>query len=523
MIFEALKKAIENNEDPTEELAALVSSLGTAAEASGGVLSRNLTAALDALGKKMDETSERAGELRGNLQSLEDPARNAINAIALPSIGAPITSGAGVFNPSQTQLEMAEDAQRAAVQAQREAEREAKRAEREATQEANRAAKEAAQKAEEARRKLNNAIASQTSVAVDAAAKLLGKSETINRSEINSFLKAGGVDLDAATTAWCAAFVNSALAQVGVKGSGSNVATSFANWGNAVNLAEIQRGDVLVQSRGAAPGETGGHVGFATGNLRATADGIKQIELLSGNASNKVTTEWVDASSVIARRAGDAFQIPAEALKHLGDTSTIAVDKVTEAAIRLQDATKSAMKGLISDLLQGKDAGEALAGALSKVADQLLDMALDSLFSGFGGGGGGGLLGGFLIPGILHGGGVAGKDGYVHGRAVSPSTFAGAKRYHTGGVAGLMPGEVPAILQRGEVVLPRGTKAGGGQQVHVTVGVSADNNGNLMPFVQEVSQKTVNTAAPKILSAANQQAPAAVSKYQASKGGAEWR
>ena len=34
-------------------------------------------------------------------------------------------------------------------------------------------------------------------------------------------------------------------------------------------------------------------------------------------------------------------------------------------------------------------------------------------------------------------------------------------RYHSGGIAGIRPGEVPAILQRGEMVLPSGSKAGG--------------------------------------------------------------
>lgn len=198
--------------------------------------------------------------------------------------------------------------------------------------------------------------------------------------------------------------------------------------------------------------------------------------------------------------------------------------KAVESAQEFATLGKDVVGGFISDLRSGKSAAEAFAGALDRIADKLIDLALNSLFSGFGaGGGGGGLLGGMLIPGILHSGGVAGKDGYGHGRAVSPSTFAGAKRYHRGGVAGLQPGEVPAILQRGEVVLPKGTKMGGGQQVHVTVGVSADNNGNLLPFVESVSQKTVTAASPKIVSAANQQVVPTMAKYNAEKAGAEWR
>jgi GH24 family phage-related lysozyme (muramidase) len=198
--------------------------------------------------------------------------------------------------------------------------------------------------------------------------------------------------------------------------------------------------------------------------------------------------------------------------------------QAAESAKAFGDLGKEVVGGFISDLRSGKSAAEAFAGALDRIADKLINLAIDGLFGGFGGGGGaGGLFGGAIIPGILHKGGVAGSDGYSHGRSVAPSAFAGATRYHTGGVAGLMPGEVPAILQRGEVVLPRGTKSGGGSNVHVTVGVSADNNGNLLPFVESVSQQTVTTAAPKIVSAANQQVVPTMAKYQSQKAGGEWR
>ena len=51
-------------------------------------------------------------------------------------------------------------------------------------------------------------------------------------------------------------------------------------------------------------------------------------------------------------------------------------------------------------------------------------------------------------------------------RAVDPSWFAGAPRYHTGGIVGLAPDEYPAILQKNEEVLsasdPRNVLNGGG-------------------------------------------------------------
>ena len=56
---------------------------------------------------------------------------------------------------------------------------------------------------------------------------------------------------------------------------------------------------------------------------------------------------------------------------------------------------------------------------------------------------------------VAHGGGVAGAFGGVR-RAVPPALLADAPRLHAGGIAGLRGDEVPAILQRGETVLPRG-------------------------------------------------------------------
>ncbi|RJQ38254.1 MAG: hypothetical protein C4555_05165 [Dehalococcoidia bacterium] len=139
----------------------------------------------------------------------------------------------------------------------------------------------------------------------DLAMRVQGKHEVVNKAEIQDFLKTGGQNIDPAKVPWCAAFVNSALSQAGINGSGSLVATSFANWGQPVQ-GPPQKGDVLVQMNSRfdgqplKPGEVGGHVGIATG--RVAPDG--RIEMISGNKSNAVSTTWESPSSVIARRAG---------------------------------------------------------------------------------------------------------------------------------------------------------------------------------------------------------------------------
>lgn len=69
--------------------------------------------------------------------------------------------------------------------------------------------------------------------------------------------------------------------------------------------------------------------------------------------------------------------------------------------------------------------------------------------------------------GAFHSGGVVGNKTPNLTRNVSPAWFAGAPRYHSGGVVGLAPNEVPAILQKGEEVLtrddPRNVLNGGGR------------------------------------------------------------
>ncbi len=225
------------------------------------------------------------------------------------------------------------------------------------------------------------------------------------------------------------------------------------------------------------------------------------------------------------RRAGaaatDEQRLKIEQLVEATYAEREALKANQEAMKELQSIGKEVLGGIVSDLRAGKSGADILANALDRVIDKLLSGALDSLFYGIGGGGRGGLLGGFLIPGILHSGGVAGKDGYGHGRAVSPSVFSGAKRYHKGGIAGLMPGEVPAILQRGEVVIPRGGKMTGGRET-ITVNLAADRS-----VIAETADQRIQTASGTIVNVAVQQSTQRVvptmAAYQNNKAGAEWR
>lgn len=88
----------------------------------------------------------------------------------------------------------------------------------------------------------------------------------------------------------------------------------------------------------------------------------------------------------------------------------------------------------------------------------------------------GSIGGGSIKAGVNHAGGIAGSAGGVQ-RTVPAALFANVLRYHTGGIAGLRPNEVPAILEAGEEVLraddPRhranGGAGGGAREQPITV------------------------------------------------------
>ena len=135
--------------------------------------------------------------------------------------------------------------------------------------------------------------------ALQIASQYLGMNETTDRQAIAAFLKAGGAALDPKLEAWCAAFVNSSLQQAGIRGSGSAVANSFQNWGVPVSPSQVMAGDVVLETKGKGPGQTGGHVGLGTGSFTGG-----KIGMLSGNSGNKVTNKMIPADNDIMVRRG---------------------------------------------------------------------------------------------------------------------------------------------------------------------------------------------------------------------------
>ena len=88
-----------------------------------------------------------------------------------------------------------------------------------------------------------------TGDAVGWAEKYKGLNEYSDNQILASAL---GGDVRGKSNAWCARFVNKALAEAGGKGTGSAVANSFQKYGSAVKPSNVQRNDVLLQTRVAA-------------------------------------------------------------------------------------------------------------------------------------------------------------------------------------------------------------------------------------------------------------------------------
>lgn len=123
----------------------------------------------------------------------------------------------------------------------------------------------------------------------------------------------------------------------------------------------------------------------------------------------------------------------------------------------------------IATIFARRTIAEPIAGALS--------MALSGMF-GFGGGGGAApaytpVDTNWSFP-IHHAGGSVG--GFSMSRMLPPSIFASAPRFHNG----LAPDEFPAVLQRGERVVPKSQAnnwGGGGGDINITVTVDGSQGG----------------------------------------------
>jgi len=91
-------------------------------------------------------------------------------------------------------------------------------------------------------------------------------------------------------TAWCAVFVGAVLKRSGNKYIQTASSQAYKNYGKEVNIADVQKGDIVVFYRNGTNSGLG-HVGFATGVKTEST-----IEILGGNQGNTLSVRTYQLS-----------------------------------------------------------------------------------------------------------------------------------------------------------------------------------------------------------------------------------
>jgi DNA-binding phage protein/predicted transcriptional regulator len=147
--------------------------------------------------------------------------------------------------------------------------------------------------------------------------------------------------------------------------------------------------------------------------------------------------------------------------------------KVIDLSQHTAEAVQDAWADIFFDAMTGKlktleDYFQAFYQAIARMASQYLSQSLmtsltgeggglsqlSGFFGSFGGGGNGTMDMTTAAALVRHGGGITGGGM----RSIPASYYSSAPRLHSG----LMPDEYPAILQKGEAVIPKGGSMGGG-------------------------------------------------------------
>lgn len=181
---------------------------------------------------------------------------------------------------------------------------------------------------------------------------------------------------------------------------------------------------------------------------------------------------------------GNIAQVAASQQKFRQQVQDQAINSVTNLFTDLATGAKSA-KDALRDFVLGFVQGMAQIAARA-LATFLVLKLLDAIYPGLGK-----ATAASMNVGVGHGGGIAGRLG-IRREGVSPLLFGNAPRYHGGGIAGLAPDEVPAILRRGEEVItetdPRhrdngGRGGAGGRVTTPIVAIGDDAVANAMAGV----------------------------------------
>ncbi|WP_374832950.1 tape measure protein [Paenochrobactrum pullorum] len=213
----------------------------------------------------------------------------------------------------------------------------------------------------------------------------------------------------------------------------------------------------------------------------------------------KTAQELLNAAQKAGLKDTPELRAEIEALAEGYAQTTVAVNQLAETheqARQASDFLKGSMMDAFQSMIPAIETGnKALDGFLNTLMDavnQALLLGKGPLAGLFGGGTG--LLG--TIFGFAKGGVAA------HGRPQPMKTFARGGVSRTAAIFGEAGPEAAVPLPDGRRIpvdlnLPKSTGSGA-QNVHVTVGVSTDGNGNLMPFVESVARNEASRSTAQL-------------------------
>ncbi len=172
------------------------------------------------------------------------------------------------------------------------------------------------------------------------------------------------------------------------------------------------------------------------------------------------------------------------------DTAGAIENAFTEAMSATEDA-------IVNMVTSGEISLESLNDLASSVVADITRMLVKQsittpLFNSLTGNGSsdGGFLGS-IISSFFHEGGTVGDP--TARRAIPAHVFAGAPRYHGGGIAGLKPDEVPAILQRGEEVISKKDRSRRASGVSLVMNISTPDANSFRASQGQIAAKAAKS------------------------------
>lgn len=170
---------------------------------------------------------------------------------------------------------------------------------------------------------------------------------------------------------------------------------------------------------------------------------------------------------------GGAFNSISSAAEETRQQLKKTTDEMSQFAIQAARNVQTTMGDGIYNYLSGRfdDIGQNFRDTLVRMGSDILSSYFSKwLFGSFGTTGEMGGFFGMIGSKIFHSGGVVGKAN-TPTRMINPSIFAFAPKLHSG----LAPDEFPAILQRGETVIPKDRSVKSGVSVSIPIHVELPN------------------------------------------------